>query len=230
MKIPAFLLAFAAAGGILSAQSTSSAADFFGGVYGNPGDPVQVVSMQARLTTIQENPVVTTETATGLGTVDIRFEKPAAGPARTFVLVTIDLGTQQASTIRLAHIHRGPVGTNGPIVLDFDIPGNGGNIPTTAGGSAKFIRQFEVTSAATLSAINEIVANPAGFYFNVHSVANPGGVVRGQLIETDLSSVRRLEKSNGGDLSVLRRLTILQAARDGVITVEERDRLLAGGK
>ena len=29
--------------------------------------------------------------------------------------------------------------------------------------------------------INSIVANPAGFYFNVHSTLNPGGVVRGQL-------------------------------------------------
>jgi hypothetical protein len=30
--------------------------------------------------------------------------------------------------------------------------------------------------------INSIVANPAGFYFNVHTTLNPGGVVRGQLV------------------------------------------------
>jgi hypothetical protein len=29
--------------------------------------------------------------------------------------------------------------------------------------------------------INAIVANPAGFYFNVHTTLNPGGAVRGQL-------------------------------------------------
>jgi hypothetical protein len=30
--------------------------------------------------------------------------------------------------------------------------------------------------------INEIIANPAGFYFNVHTAANPTGAVRGQLV------------------------------------------------
>ena len=28
-----------------------------------------------------------------------------------------------------------------------------------------------------------IVANPAGFYFNVHTAINPGGAVRGQLVK-----------------------------------------------
>jgi hypothetical protein len=27
-----------------------------------------------------------------------------------------------------------------------------------------------------------ILNNPAGFYFNVHSTLNPGGVARGQLV------------------------------------------------
>ena len=27
-----------------------------------------------------------------------------------------------------------------------------------------------------------IVANPAGFYFNVHTTVNPGGAVRGQMV------------------------------------------------
>ena len=28
-----------------------------------------------------------------------------------------------------------------------------------------------------------IAANPAGFYFNVHTPLNPGGAVRGQLVK-----------------------------------------------
>jgi hypothetical protein len=31
---------------------------------------------------------------------------------------------------------------------------------------------------------NAILANPAGFYFNIHTPANGGGVARGQLVRT----------------------------------------------
>jgi hypothetical protein len=30
----------------------------------------------------------------------------------------------------------------------------------------------------------QLLANPAGFYFNVHTLANPSGVARGQLVRT----------------------------------------------
>jgi hypothetical protein len=33
-----------------------------------------------------------------------------------------------------------------------------------------------------LTLINEIIANPNGYYFNVHSALNPGGAVRAQLV------------------------------------------------
>jgi hypothetical protein len=29
----------------------------------------------------------------------------------------------------------------------------------------------------------QIINNPAGFYFNAHSTLNPGGVARGQLVK-----------------------------------------------
>jgi hypothetical protein len=34
----------------------------------------------------------------------------------------------------------------------------------------------------TAEVMNNILANPAGFYFNAHTVLNPGGAVRGQLV------------------------------------------------
>lgn len=67
-----------------------------------------------------------------------------------------------------AHIHRGAAGVAGPIVVNLT--------PPTAG----VIEGCE-TIAASLG--NEIEANPALFYLNVHNAVYPAGAVRGQLFE-----------------------------------------------
>ena len=36
----------------------------------------------------------------------------------------------------------------------------------------------------TVDQANSILANPAAFYFNIHTSANSGGVARGQLVRT----------------------------------------------
>jgi hypothetical protein len=66
-----------------------------------------------------------------------------------------------------AHIHRGAAGTNGPVVVPFTAPAADGN----SSGCA--------TAAPAL--IDEIAANPAGFYVNVHTTEHPAGAIRAQL-------------------------------------------------
>jgi hypothetical protein len=66
-----------------------------------------------------------------------------------------------------AHIHRGGAGVNGPVVVPFTAPGANG----ASSGCA----------TATPALIDEIVANPAGFYVNVHTTEHPGGAMRQQL-------------------------------------------------
>jgi len=68
----------------------------------------------------------------------------------------------------LAHIHRGPSGVNGGIVVNFNAPvGNPGRI---AG-----------CTTITRTLYSQIAAFPSEFYVNVHNVAFPAGAVRGQL-------------------------------------------------
>ena len=66
-----------------------------------------------------------------------------------------------------AHIHRGEAGANGPIVVPFAGPFNDG-----ANGCAQGV---------DAGLIQEIIANPAGFYVNIHNADFPGGALRGQL-------------------------------------------------
>jgi hypothetical protein len=66
-----------------------------------------------------------------------------------------------------AHIHRGGATVNGPVVVPFTAPGANGN---SSG-----------CTAAAPALIDEIVANPAGFYVNVHTQEHPAGAIRAQL-------------------------------------------------
>jgi hypothetical protein len=66
-----------------------------------------------------------------------------------------------------AHIHKGPAGTNGPVVVPFNAPGADG----TSSGCA--------TADAAL--ISDILANKAGYYVNVHTKEHPAGAIRAQL-------------------------------------------------
>jgi len=63
-----------------------------------------------------------------------------------------------------AHIHKGKPGTAGPVVVAF--------------GTAY---KREGCTTAPKAMINAILANPGGYYVNVHNAKYPAGAVRGQL-------------------------------------------------
>jgi hypothetical protein len=74
-----------------------------------------------------------------------------------------------------AHIHRAPVGVNGPIVVSTLLAA--GEV-TLVDGSGSFTKSSISVPVAT---VQDLMANPSGFYFNVHTALNPGGASRGQL-------------------------------------------------
>ena len=64
-----------------------------------------------------------------------------------------------------AHIHMGAAGKNGPVIVPFTKEGD----------------TYKAPAGATLNA-DQLTAFKGGeLYFNVHSAANPGGEIRGQL-------------------------------------------------
>jgi CHRD domain len=80
--------------------------------------------------------------------------------------VCFDLRASNIATATLAHIHAGAVGVAGPVVVTLTPP-----TPTSTG----------CVIAAPTTVATDIIANPAGFYVNVHNADFPGGAIRGQL-------------------------------------------------
>lgn len=96
----------------------------------------------------------------GSGVARLRFV-PAIGR------VCIDAHVQNLDPLVLAHIHSGPAGANGSVVVDFT-----GLIE----GSA-----VKGCVSADPGLIEMILASPASYYVNIHSTAFRPGAVRGQL-------------------------------------------------
>jgi len=97
---------------------------------------------------------------TGIGSAAVLVDQPRSMVCYTLHVVNIDSPTA-------AHIHEGAVDAAGPVVVPFGTP--------TGENSNGCVSNVD---AAVLS---RIVANPSGFYVNVHTSDFPDGAARGQL-------------------------------------------------
>lgn len=140
-------------------------------------------TFRATLTPANEVPPVTNgdATASGVMNITIKVTRDAAGAitSGTFDFNGTLAGFPGASTITAAHIHPGVAGVNGSFIVNLSLAP--GEIALTNGAGTIVKNGI----AAPVDVINQIIANPAAFYFNVHSSANPGGAVRGQLVRTN---------------------------------------------
>jgi len=134
----------------------------------------EIVVFTAQMFANQETPPITNADLNAFGNVTVTLDTVANTASFAWSVNNV-----AAPAIILSHVHEGPAGVAGPIRIDSGItPTPSGQI-TVVGGSASFSKSGISTTAAQIAAI---IANPGGFYFNVHSTLNPGGVVRGQLV------------------------------------------------
>jgi hypothetical protein len=77
-----------------------------------------------------------------------------------------------ATPFSLHHIHTGVAGVNGSPIIDFGAPESIRSGNTLAG----------TISGLSSASINTVLANPSGFYYNLHNTPFPSGAVRDQLV------------------------------------------------
>jgi hypothetical protein len=126
-----------------------------------------------------EVPPITGSEANGSGTATLTFNlaQDSAGNTTAATMdVTVSVtGFPAGTALTASHIHPGAAGVNGGILVSLGLaPGE----VSFATGSGSFSRQGVTL---TVDQANSILANPAGFYLNIHTAANAGGAARGQL-------------------------------------------------
>jgi len=102
----------------------------------------------------QEVPPVSTS-ATGSGTITILMDRSVTGTVTTSGVA----GTA-------AHIHMGAPGQNGPVIVPLNKTGD---------------NQWSVPASIRLNDAQYEAYRLGNLYVNVHSAANPGGEIRGQI-------------------------------------------------
>jgi hypothetical protein len=151
LAVPAFVLT--AAGGALVSTAFAQSAAPVGRAPSNPEVALNAPQMSG------SNEVPTVGDPDGSGSALVKVN-----PVTYDVCIAIT--TQNIAAFTALHIHRGAAGASGPPVVDFS-PGAG---PT-----------FQKCVVSTAAITAEILANPAGFYVNVHSTEHAAGALRAQL-------------------------------------------------
>ncbi|MCC6368762.1 MAG: CHRD domain-containing protein [Bryobacterales bacterium] len=151
------------------------------------GQSAETIFFRAAMLPSNEIPAIDIA-ASGTATIRAHVVRDASGQV---VSGTVDFIVNYTfpSGVELTglHIHRGDSTVNGPVVINTGIGGAGGNINDPA-GKGVISRPAQVTagSGAALAALKDMLDNPAGFYVNMHTTVNPGGVIRGQLQKPEI--------------------------------------------
>ena len=141
-----------------------------GGNGGAVTPPATATTLNAVLSAAQEVPPKTS-TATGTATVTVDAAKTT---------ITVALNTTGLTGVTASHIHFGAAGANGGVMFSlFAAPAAFTSPLTKTLTSADFTPVAASGISTFADAVNAILAGNA--YINVHTTANVGGEIRGQL-------------------------------------------------
>jgi uncharacterized protein (TIGR03437 family) len=150
--------------------------------------------------------------ARGVAAVQIDSLRNASGAVtNALVLYSVNFRFPGETTFTGLHIHEGAAGINGPVRIDSGI--TGANNVVSTDGFGNVTRTFNAGTEAALAAVNGLLANPEGYYLNIHTTVNPGGAVRSQLAAPNTNRPRVQDFISGVSDPSIR-----TAARGGLMT------------
>lgn len=151
-----------------------------GGVMRGQLEDTVVNSYQISMTPDKEVPAITGLDASAIAKVSVYSSRDTPSASGT-VIFDVSHIFPASTTFTGLHIHTGGPTIAGPVTINTGI--GGAATVTSATGIGNIYRTVDVSSlnAAALTAMQGLLADPSGFYINLHTTANTGGAVRGQL-------------------------------------------------
>jgi len=147
------------------------------------------IPFRALLSPANEVPAVTDFNASGAATIWLHVVRDSSGQVTSgSVDFRVSYSFPGAVSLTGLHIHRGAAGVNGPVTINTGIGGAAGPVDD-ATGKGTIVRQAQVAADATaaLETIRGMLADPSGFYVNMHTSVYPGGIIRGQLQRAEMT-------------------------------------------
>ena len=147
----------------------------------NPASPSGApLVFSALLSPANEVPAIANQEQSGRGAAQITIT-PTRNASGVITAATVDFFVQLidfpgGTRAQAAHIHAGGSGVNGPVRVDTGLTAA---TAREVGGRTEFTISDMPADPAI---VQQIIDNPAAWYFNVHSPVNPGGFARGQLV------------------------------------------------
>src|SRR5450759_3262077 len=147
------------------------------------------IPFRAVLSPANEVPAVTDFAASGAATIWLHVIRDSSGQVTSgSVDFRASYSFPGAVSITGMHIHKGAAGVSGPVTISSGIGGAAGAIDD-ATGKGVIVKQALVASDAAnaLDTIRGMLADPSGFYVNMHTSVYPNGVMRGQLQRAEMT-------------------------------------------
>lgn len=150
----------------------------------NPSQPSTqptTLTYTANILPANEVPPISNAENTGSGTSTMTFHltRDSSGniTAATVDFLVSMSGFPAGVFGTASHIHEAASGVNGNVVISTGATPGSFTLPN---GSGSLVANG--VAVTPVDVVNRIIANPSGFYFNVHSQVNLGGFARGQLV------------------------------------------------
>ncbi|WP_321474860.1 CHRD domain-containing protein [uncultured Paludibaculum sp.] len=144
---------------------------------------VETIPFRVNLSSLNELPAISGDASTAVATVLVHVSRDASGQ---IVSGAVDFKSVYklavTSNITAMHIHRGAATANGPVVIDSTLSSPVADATT---GVLSLQGPVPPTNTNGLTALRDLVANPSGFYLNMHTARNPSGELRGQLLPAE---------------------------------------------